>query len=68
MKRKMAAILAVIMLMGTVLTGCVDKETGDPPTLTPAEKSQRQADRQRQTGQIDPNRTPPPPNPDGTLG
>ena len=66
MKRKMLIILAVVMLIGTMLTGCVEK---DENQNTPEQQQQqeRRDQRNQHRDSLDPypvDRI----NPDGTKG
>ena len=71
MKRKAIILLAAVMLIGTMLTGCGDKDKNNKnaPTqqLSPQQQQQHRDQRNQQRDQLNPNpvdRI----NPDGTRG
>jgi len=64
-KHKAMILLAIIMLMGAMLAGCGGDENENDST--PIENVAPPRDRDR-IPPHDPDATPPPRNPDGTLG
>ena len=64
MKRKAAIILAVIMLIGTMMTGCVDKKEDQN---TPLSQQEKRDQRNQQRDRLNPLPTDSV-NPDGTRG
>ena len=65
-KRKVLTLLAVVMLMGAMLTACGDNESEE--TNQPAPSSAPIERERYHRPDPDPNRPLPERNPDGTLG